>query len=209
MFTPIVRAWKRFEERRPGAAEFTMFFIISNGMTVLQLALMPIFKAIFNRTSLVDMGFQVWAVGSNVDGSQYFIFDYPAGQLPDGGGGLAYFLAVQITIAIAQVVNFFAQRKITFKANNSVAKAAMWYFIAYVLITIGAAAAQGFYKAPIYELFIETWGLGTTGETLADFVTMTINAAIAFWIFYPIFKVIFKQEPVPATASATPEGESL
>lgn len=209
MFTPIVRAWKRFEERRPGAAEFTMFFIISNGMTVLQLALMPIFKAIFNRTSLVDMGFQVWPVGSNVDGSQYFIFDYPAGQLPDGGGGLAYFLAVQITIAIAQVVNFFAQRKITFKANNSVAKAAMWYFIAYVLITIGAAAAQGFYKAPIYELFIETWGLGTTGETLADFVTMTINAAIAFWIFYPIFKVIFKQEPVPATASATPEGESL
>lgn len=199
MFNPIVRAWKRFEEKRPNTAQFAMFFIISNGVTVLQLALMPIFKAIFNQTALVDTGFQIWPIGSNVDGSQYFIFDYPAGQLPDGGGGLAYFLAVQITIAIAQVINFFAQRSITFKANNSVAKAAMWYFIAYVLITIGAAAAQGFYKAPIYELFIETWGLGTTGETLADFITMIINAAIAFWIFFPIFKVIFKQVPEAAT----------
>jgi hypothetical protein len=175
-----------------------MFFLLSNGVTVLQLALMPVFKSIFNRTSLVDTTFQVLQVGTQVDGSQYFIFDYPAGELPLGGGGLAYFLAVQVTIGIAQIINFFAQRTITFKATNSVGRAAMWYVIAYILISFGAAAAQGFYKAPIYSLFMDTWGLGTTGETIADVVTMIINSAIAFWIFFPIFKVIFKQEPTPA-----------
>ena len=175
-----------------------MFFLLSNGVTVLQLAMMPIFKGIFNQTSLVDTDFQVLQVGTQVDGAPYFIFDYPAGELPLGGGGLAYFLAVQITIGIAQIINFFAQRNITFKATNSVGKAALWYVIAYILISFGAAAAQGLYKAPIYNLFMDTWGLGTTGETFADVVTMIINSAIAFWIFFPIFKVIFKQEPTPA-----------
>lgn len=187
--------WQRFAEKRPNVAQFAVFFLLSNGVTVLQLALMPVFKEIFNRTSLVDTAFQIWPIGSNVDGSQYFVFDYPAGELPQGGGGLAYFLAVQVTIGIAQVINFFAQRNITFKANNSVAKAAMWYVIAYILITIGAAAAQGFYKAPIYDLLIDKWGWGSAGETTADVITMIINSAIAFWIFFPIFKIIFKRDP--------------
>lgn len=205
MLKPLTNAWRRFEEKRPGTAQFLMFFLLSNGVTVLQLAMMPILRNILNQTALVDTDFQVWPIGSNVDGSQYYIFDYPAGQLPEGGGGLAYFLAVQITIAIAQVINFFLQRNITFKANNSVAKAAFWYVIAYILITIGAAAAQGFYKAPIYSWTMEVWPSG--GEAVADVITMIINSAIAFWIFFPIFKVIFKNTPdetvAPATVSQT------
>ncbi len=54
-----------------------------------------------------------------------------------------------------------------------------------MVITVVAAALQGLYKTPIYDLFIDTWGLGGTGETLADLV---INSAISFWVFFPIFK---------------------
>ncbi|NCT89460.1 hypothetical protein GXB85_00615 [Cellulomonas sp. APG4] len=206
MITRLRAWWRSFAERRPGVAQFVVFFLLSNGITVLQLALMPLIKWAFGMTPLVDTAFQVWPIGSNPDGSQYFVFDYAAGALPAGGGGLAYFLAVQITLLIAQVINFFAQRNITFKSNSSVGKAAMWYAIAYVAITLLAAAAQGLYKAPIYELFIDTWALGGTGETLADVLTMIINAAISFWVFFPIFKVIFKQvpaaPPTPARVAA-------
>ncbi|NTW40930.1 MAG: hypothetical protein HGA44_13795 [Cellulomonadaceae bacterium] len=195
MITRLRAAWRSFAEKRPAVAQFVVFFVLSNGITVLQLAMMPLIKWAFGMTSLVDTAFQVWQVGSNPDGSAYFVFDYAAGALPAGGGGLAYFLAVQITLLVAQVINFFAQRSITFKSNSSMGRAAMWYAIAYVVITLIAAAAQGLYKTPIYELFIETWGLGGTGETLADFVTMIINAAISFWVFFPIFRVIFKQIP--------------
>lgn len=195
MLTRSRAAWRSFAEKRPGVAQFVVFFLLSNGVTALQLAMMPAIKWLFGMTGLVDTAFQVWAVGSNPDGSQYFVFDYAAGALPDGGGGLAYFLAVQITLLVAQVINFFAQRNITFKSNSSMGRAAAWYAIAYVVITLIAAAAQGLYKAPVYELFIETWDLGGTGETLADFVTMTINAAISFWVFFPIFRVIFKRVP--------------
>lgn len=196
MIGRIRSGWAAFAERRPGFAQFSMFFILSNGVTVLQLALMPVFRWAFGFTPLVELGFQALPIGSNIDGTAYFVFDYPAGPLPAGGGGLAYFLAVQLTIAIAQIVNFFAQRNITFKSNTSVWRAAFWYLIAYIVITFIAAAAQGFYKAPIYELLISTWGWGAVGETTADVVTMIINSAISFWVFYPIFKVIFRREPV-------------
>ncbi|HSO70823.1 MAG TPA: hypothetical protein VLQ67_14455 [Arachnia sp.] len=202
MLTKIRSMWAGFSERHPELSKFLMFFILSNGVTVLQIVIMPVFRGIFGRTSLIDTDFQVWPIGSNIDGSQYFVFDYAAGALPDGGGGLAYFLAVQLAILIAQVINFFAQRNITFKSNTSIWRAAFWYFVAYLVITLVAAAAQGFYKAPIYTFFIDTLGWGQTGETTADVITMIINSAISFWVFYPIFKVIFKQEPVATDAPA-------
>ncbi|HEY0218036.1 MAG TPA: GtrA family protein [Cellulomonas sp.] len=210
MFTRLRAAWRAFAEKRPGVAQFVVFFVLSNGITVLQLAMMPAIKWLFGMTSLVDTTFQVWPIGSNPDGSAYFVFDYAAGALPAGGGGLAYFLAVQITLLVAQVINFFAQRSITFKSSSSVGKAAAWYAIAYVVITLVAAALQGLYKAPIYDLFIDSWGLGGTGETLADVVTMIINSAISFWVFFPIFRVIFRSEPEPEPADGSgtePEAE--
>lgn len=201
----LARPWRAFAERRPGTAQFIVFWMVCNAVTVLQLALMPILRRVFDGTALVETDFQILAVGSNVDGSQYYVFDYPAGALPEGGGGLAYFVAVQLTLGIAQVINFYLQRNVTFKSNSSVAKAAFWYFVAYVVITVVAAALQGFYKAPIYELLIVTWGWGATGETAADVVTMIINSALSFWVFFPIFKVIFKQVPEPPSVPPRPD----
>ena len=186
--------WGRFKDNHPSVAQFIIFFVISNGVTVLQLVLMPLLRGVFAGTALADTAFQVFPVGSALDGSQHFIFNYPAGPItPEGiGGGLAYFMAVQITIAVAQIINFIAQRRITFKATNSITKAAMWYLIAYIAITFVAGAAQGLYKAPIYARFMGWWG--STGETAADIVTMIINSAISFWVFFPIFKLIFKSK---------------
>lgn len=207
----IAARWARFTNERPGLAQFVIFFALSNGVTLLQLVLMPASKALFELTPLVDTTFQALPVGSNVDGSRYFVFDYAAGSLPEGGGGLAYFLAVQVTIGIAQVINFFLQRNVTFRSNTSVWSAAFWYVVAYIVITFGAAALQGLYKAPIYELLATTWGLGATGTMIADIVTVIINAAISFWVFFPIFKVIFRRMPEEANdgpARAT-EGAGL
>lgn len=192
----VTGLWKGIKEKYPNSAQFLMFFLLSNGVTVLQLVLMPLFRSIFAETALVNMNFQIWQVGTTVDGSPNYIFDFAAGPISEGGGGgLAFFLAVQISIAIAQIINFFAQRSITFKSNSSVWKAAFWYFVAYIIITIVAAAALGFYQTPVYNFFMNTLGWGSAGETAADIVTMIINSAISFWVFFPIFKIIFKQVP--------------
>ena len=190
----IVRWWQHFTARHQTASQFIVFFILSNGVTVLQLVLMPVLKAIFNGTSLVGTSFQFWRMGM-VGGKPYYLFDYAAGSIAQGGGGLAYFLAVEITLLIAQIINFFLQRNITFKSNSSIWKAAFWYLVAYIIITVIAAALQGWYKDPIYGFFQNTLNWGAAGTTVADLVTMIINSAISFWVFFPIFKVIFKQVP--------------
>lgn len=186
--------WEKFSSKYPNIAEFIMFFIVCNAVTVLQLILMPLLKWVFGFTSLVNTNFQLLPVGHNIDGTTYYIFDYAKGSVINhGGGGLAYFLAVEITLAIAQIINFILQRNVTFKANGSVWASAAWYFLAYVIITIGAAALQGLYKAPLYGWLVGLMG-AHAGATAADIITMLINCTISFWVFYPIMKIIFKQK---------------
>lgn len=190
----LKKQWDMLDEKHPIIKQFIVFFIVSNGVTVLQMLLMPFIKYIFEMTSLVNTSFQIMPVGNNLDGSIFYIFDYASGSIASGGGGgLAYFLAVQITLGIAQIINFFLQRNVTFKSNVNVWKAAMWYFIAYIIISIGAAGLQGIYKAPIYNYLISVMGKGT-GVMVGDIITMIINSAISFWVFFPIFKVIFKEK---------------
>lgn len=190
----IAALWKKFNEKHPNIVQFLVFFLISNGVTVLQMIIMPLIKYIFGFTSLVNTSFQLIAAGHNLDGSIYYVFDYAKGAISQGGGGgLAYFLAVEITLLIAQVINFFLQRNVTFKSNSSVGKAAFWYFISWVIISIGAAALQGLYKTPVYDFTIKYFG-DSFGMTLADIVTMLINSIISFWVFFPIMKIIFKQK---------------
>lgn len=185
--------WGEFYKKHTTAAQFIVFFIISNGVTVLQLILMPMIKYGFEFTGLVDMNFQIFPIGHNLDGSTYFVFDYAKGAINlGGGGGLAYFLAVEITLFIAQVLNFILQRNVTFKSTAGIKKAAVWYIIAWLLISVGAAALQGLYKTPIYTALIDKMGKGT-GTTLADIITMLINCTISFWVFFLIMKIIFKQ----------------
>lgn len=186
--------WSRLKEKHPGVAQFIVFFIISNGVTVLQMVLMPLIKYIFSYTSLISTNFQIIPIGHNLDGSIYYVFDYASGSIANGGGGgLAYFLAVEITLLIAQVINFFLQRNVTFQSDTGIGMAAVWYFIAWVLISIGAAALQGVYKTPIYNLFMDMMG-SKVGMTVADLVTMLINCVISFWVFFPILKIIFKEK---------------
>lgn len=191
-----VSLWKSFQSKHPTIAQFTVFFIVSNGVTVLQLVLMPLFRYLFSFTDLINTSFQFLKVGTNLNGDPHYMFDFAEGSISSGGnGGLAYFLAMSITLAIAQIINFFAQRSITFKSNTNPWIAAMWYFIAYILITVIASIALGFYQVPIYTLLRDTWGMGARGETIADILVMIINSAISFWVFYPIFKIIFKRKP--------------
>ena len=190
----VVKIWDRFKEKYPVVAQFFVFFMISNGVTVLQMIMMPLIKYIFGFTSLVNTTFQIMPIGKNLDGSTYYVFDYALGAISGGGGGgLAYFLAVEITLLIAQIINFFLQRNVTFKSKSGIVKAAIWYFIAWVIISTVASALQGLYKVPIYNSLMKAMGTGV-GTTLADIITMLINSAISFWVFFPIMKIIFKNQ---------------
>lgn len=184
----FINLWSKFKTKHPEIATFLVFFISSNAVTIIQMILQIALSAILLSTALVNINFQYLAVpgATNfVTGGQYYIFDFAAGV---EGGGLAFFLATYVTIAIAQVINFFLQRNITFKSKSNPWIAAFWYLIAFVAITLISSALLGLYKKPIFDL------LGSSFEWLANIIVVIINCAISFWVFYPIFKVIFPKE---------------
>lgn len=99
---------KELREKHPVFMQFLLFFIVCNGVTVLQLILMPVLKYIFGMTDLVNINFQVLPVGHTINGNPYYIFDYASGSIDaGGGGGLAYFLAVELTMAdiVSMLIN--------------------------------------------------------------------------------------------------------
>ena len=179
--------WNKFKEKHPEIATFLVFFLSSNAVTFIQMLLQIVLSAILLKTTLVNINFQYLKVpgATNfVTKGPYYIFDFAAGEQ----GGLAFFLATYITIAIAQVINFFLQRNITFKSKSNPWIAAMWYLIAFVAITLISSALLGLYKKPIFDFF------GKSFEWLANIIVVIINCAISFWVFYPIFKIIFPKE---------------
>ena len=183
----FVKIWSNFKIKHPEIATFLVFFLSSNAVTFIQMILQIALSAILLSTALVNINFQYLAVpgATNfVTGEQYYIFDFAAGE----AGGLAFFLATYITIAIAQVINFFLQRNVTFKSKSNPWIAAFWYLIAFVAITLISSALLGLYKKPIFDLF------GKSFEWLANIIVVIINCAISFWVFYPIFKIIFPKD---------------
>ncbi len=188
-----VTFWNHFKTSHPAAIQLLTFFLISNGVTLFQMVMLPAIRHIFRFTSLTDTAFQILPLGHNPDGSVYYLFNYAAGSIETGGGGgLAYFLSIEVTLLFAQIINFFLQRNVTFKSHSSIIRAAVWYFIAWLIISIGSAALQGLYKTPIYNFFIGLLG-ETTGMTIADFITVLINCILSFWVFFPIMKIIFRK----------------
>ena len=80
--------WGTFKEKHPAVAQFIVFFIISNGVTVLQMIMMPAIKYAFGFTSLVNTNFQILPIGHNLDGSVYYVFDYASGADCSGSNQL-------------------------------------------------------------------------------------------------------------------------
>ena len=178
---------EKFKTKHPEITTFIIFFIASNAVTIIQMILQVILSSILLSTNLVNINFQYLPVpgATNfVTGKQYYIFDFAAGE----AGGLAFFLATYITIAIAQVINFFLQRNVTFKSKSNVWLAAFWYLLAFVTITLVSSALLGLYKSAIFNL------LGDSFTWLANIIVALINCTISFWVFYPIFKWIFPKE---------------
>ena len=74
----LSRWWKNFETKHTTVAQFIVFFVLSNGITVLQLILMPASRQC-SRTQPRRHGLQFLPVGVS-NGHTVFLFDYPAGR---------------------------------------------------------------------------------------------------------------------------------
>lgn len=162
--------------------QFVKFYLFSLLVTLLQYLLLTFLPGIiYAHTDWCDMPCQLvrlkfWIVDT-------YVFDYPV--TGDATGGLGYFVAFATTLFIAQCVNFPMQRNVTFKSHGNVFYQAMWYAIAWVVITVVCSALMSIYIPFCKEYFT---------PAVYNILITVINGGVQMVIYFPVYKLIFPEE---------------
>ncbi|MBP5357001.1 MAG: hypothetical protein J6Y68_02500 [Clostridia bacterium] len=205
--------WYNFADKNPSRAallqKFIVMFLLSTLVTIYQMLVMMFLPYVF--TGLWYMPF-VWpaiplpfqdALGNPLN---YAIFNEPVKYILDGQivlasteaqvvqmqanasavyeiSGFGNFIAFEIAVFTAQVINLPLQRNITFHSNGNVAVQAFWYFVGWVLISIGLNAVWG-----IMNPIMIWWNWN---KFIIDIIKTVLTGGVSMVIFFFIFLVIF------------------
>lgn len=139
------KVWGSFEEKRPKLAKWLYqifyFLVFSMGVAVIQYLFLTFMPGLLGE-GLAGAEFMWPQVHMDIFGVEFtwrllgynVLYDEAGAVLI--GGGLGYFISYEVGSFAAQCVNFPLQRNITFKSHGNVAYQAMWYFIAWIVISL-------------------------------------------------------------------------
>lgn len=189
----IKNFWNNFVEKHPKAAKWVreggLFILFSNLVTVVQYIIYAFLPNLLGLelagtawswpaipVSLFGIDFTWNALGYDV------LYD-AAGQVMIGGG-LGYLIAMLVGSFLAQVINFPLQRNITFRSKGNPWYQAMWYFIAWVVITFIVNSINCVWVA-VASVLLPNW--------LYNIGTTVLMGGISMVIFFFVFKIIFPE----------------
>lgn len=185
--------WNRFEEEHPKLSKWIYqifyFFVFSMMVTVFQylvFTFLPGFlgkelagtEFMWPQTPLRLFGVEfTWSLlGYNV------LYDEAGAVLI--GGGLGYFISYEVGSFLAQCINFPLQRNITFKSHGNVWYQAMWYFIAWIVISLICNGFNNLWM-PIASEYV--------APAVYNLLVTFITGGVSMIIFFFVFKIIFPE----------------
>lgn len=189
----IKNMWNDFAAKYPKASKWIreggLFFIFSNLVTIIQYIIYAFLPQMLGLelagtewswpaipVSMFGIDFTWNAIGYDV------VYD-PAGNVAIGGG-LGYLIAMLVGSFLAQIINFPLQRNITFRSKGNPFYQAMWYFIAWVVITFVVNSINCVWVA-VASMLLPTYiyNIGTT----------VLMGGISMVVFFFVFKIIFPE----------------
>lgn len=183
--------WKGFSIKYPKAAKLLYqlfyFWVFSMGVTVFQY-LMFTFLPYLMGESLAAVEFMWPQIPVHIAGYSYKwnILGYDIARNAAGeaviGGGLGYFLSYEIGSFLAQCINFPLQRNITFKSHGNVLYQAVWYLIAWILISLFCNGINGLWL-PVAQAYFSP----AVYNLLVTFITGGVSMVIYFFVYKIIF----------------------
>lgn len=191
LFAKIKNWWLGFEAKNPKLSKWVreggLFVLISNLITIIRALMMT-----FMTTWFVNLGIGTESWGwPNVQANLFGIpFTFNIVGYGEDVKGLAYFVAFVVASLICEVINFFMQRKYTFRSNGNIAFQGSIYFVAWVVVTI------------IVNSINSVW-TGVANAFLPDVVynllTTVIQGGVSMVIFFFVNKIIFTDAPEQKT----------
>ena len=177
--------WGGFAESHPKLSKWVYqifyFFVFSMGVTIFQYLVFTFMPHLLGK-GLAGTEFMWPQIDMEIFGVDFTwsLLGYEvirdAGGAVMIGGGLGYFISYEVGSFLAQCINFPLQRNITFKSKGNPVYQAMWYFIAWVAISL------------ICNGFNNLWM-----PIAQQYVAPAIYNLVSMIIFFFVFKIIFPE----------------
>ena len=168
--------------------QFVKFIFVSLLAMIVQFALLNLLKLIPQIRALYDQPFSWWV----------FVYTVAA-------GGLGYFIVSNTANICAQIVAFFVNRDKTFNSSANVAVT----LPIYIVFTIALIVFSAWLNPTLKDLFVEK--LSWNDDLAANTATM-ICAAVQFFLYFPVDKILFrkkKEDPAEAAGEVEEAAEEI
>lgn len=185
--------WGGFAQNHEKAAKLIYqifyFIIFSEGVTIFQYLVFTFMPQLLG-TGLAGTEFMWPQVPMNLFGVEFTwsILGYNVLRDATGavviGGGLGYFISYEVGSFLAQCINFPLQRNITFKSKGNPAYQAMWYFIAWIIISFICNGVNNLWM-PIAAAYV--------APAVYNILVTFITGGVSMIIFFFVFKIIFPE----------------
>lgn len=185
--------WNNFEEKHPKLSKWVYqifyFFVFSMMVTVFQYLVFTFMPKILGiglagtefmwpqkELHLFGVDFTWSLLGYNV------LYDADGAVLI--GGGLGYFISYEAGSFLAQCINFPLQRNITFKSKGNPLYQAVWYLIAWMVISLICNGFNNLWM-PIASAYV--------APAVYNLLVTFITGGVSMIIFFFVFKIIFPE----------------
>ena len=184
---------KNWMENHPKAAKWLreggLFFLFSNLVTVIQYIIYTFLPDLLGLElagiawSWPAIPMKLFGVAFTWNAIGYDVLYDAAGNVLIGGD-VGYLIAMLAGSFLAQAINFPLQRNITFRSKGNVWYQMMWYFIAWVAITLVVNSINCVWLAVASQL-LPGW--------LYNIGTTVLMGGISMVVFFFVFKIIFPE----------------
>lgn len=188
-----ISMWNILEKAHPTLAKWLyqvgFFFLFSNGVTIFQYLVFTFMPGILGM-GLAETEFMWPKIDMELFGVSYVwsLIGTSVHRDMEGaviiGGGLGYTISYWMGTFLAQCINFPLQRNITFKSHGNPIYQAMWYFIAWIVISL---ICNGF-----NNLWMPVAAAHFT-PALYNLLVTFITGGVSMFIFFFVFKIIFPE----------------
>lgn len=185
--------WHRFEEKHPKLSKLVYqifyFFIFSMGVTIFQYLVFTFMPHLLGE-GLAGTEFMWPQVEMDLFGVEFTwsLLGYEVLRDSTGaviiGGGLGYFISYEVGSFLAQCINFPLQRNITFKSHGNPVYQALWYFIAWIVISLICNGVNNLWM-PIAVAYVS--------PAVYNILVTFITGGVSMIIFFFVFKIIFPE----------------
>ena len=187
IFNKLKNWWKSFEAKNPKLSQWVreggLFVLFSNVVTILRALMMTFLTPAFAFFGTHSWGWPNISLDIPMT-DKSFVFNVIG--YGEDVGGFAYFIAFLVASLFCEVINFFMQRKYTFRSNGNLAFQGSIYFVAWVVVTIIVNAVNSIWTG-IAVHFLP--------DVIYNLLTTVIQGGVSMVVFFFVNKIIFTDAP--------------